>query len=242
VISSDLNILANLLNTEGICSDTSALQRAINLCYNVDHKESYRYDFGSLEFTPDQVGGVIPFGAEDLKLKFSISIGINKCDETIICDPLNKLEFNIEIFGLYMDELNQCVRDLYCSWHLDKHIEKEGDLTTKYSHPHYHFCFGGRNMEENNHDYGACLILPSPRFAYPPMDAILGIDFILQNYIHKDKTNKILNNSEYKEIIIKSQERLWKPYFSSIASRWSDNFGLEVNPNYSFSKLLPFIN
>ena len=81
--------------------------------------------------------------------------------------------------------------------------------------------------------------MPSPRFAYPPMDAILGVDFILRNYINKDKTKNILNTPEYRLMVTKSQERLWKPYFISISSKWITD-KLNINDNFNYDKLVPF--
>lgn len=241
--SESLNTLAELLLKEGLCTDVSALYAAVNLCYNIDETESFSYNFGSLTFTPDNVGSTIPINADDLQLQFSIAIVLTKYNEASISDPLSNLNFDIELSGAILDENSKDgIRYLYSSWHLDRHVPKAGDGENKYSHPQYHFTYGGRNMEEKNFDFGASLIFPSPRIAYPPMDAILGIDFILQNYIHKDKTRSILNDPEYRAIIAKSQERLWKPYFISIASKWVNGINLNFDKSFSYNLLLPFLN
>lgn len=229
----DLNTLTELLNSFCLCKDTEALQKIIGGSYKINESESFSYDLGCLEFTPDKVSGIIPHNVNDLNLKFSMSIKYKKNDDSILIDPLEKLVFEIELFG--KDENDG---DLYSSWHFDRHIGKDIDNECQYSHPIYHFTFGGNRMEESNYDFGNSLILPSPRIAYPPMDLFLGIDFILQNYINKEKTKKMLNSKEYKEIIIKSQIKLWKPYFTSLYSYWDRNVG-QISSEFSPIKLFP---
>ncbi|HEY5368362.1 MAG TPA: hypothetical protein VIJ75_05155 [Hanamia sp.] len=238
MVSADLNKLAELLSREGFCNDVSALYSASNMCYNIPDEDSCSYNFGSLLFQPDAVGGKIPFNAEDILIKFSISIEINKINSTSVSDPLNDLLFDLEIFGLYYDEASDSIKNLYSSWHLDRHIRIDNDGDNKYSHPQYHFTFGGKKMQEENLDYGATLILPSPRIAYPPMDAALGIDFILQNYINRNKTKSLLTNPEYREIINKSQTRLWKPFFCSLYSFFNPE-NLNISADFSPRRLMP---
>jgi hypothetical protein len=61
------------------------------------------------------------------------------------------------------------------------------------------------------------------------MDAILGIDFVLSNFVKKDIYNKIKTNSQYKAAVKHSQERLWKPYMLSLANHWCKYSGFNSN-------------
>ncbi len=242
MVGSDLNKIADLLLQYDICTDVSSLQVAAMKCHDKDYHEQCKYSVGKLVFIPDSVGSRIPKESESLSLSFEITIDINAHNPAEICDPLNKLNFDIEIFGCMLDEAADEVRDLYSCWHFDRHIVTTGDGVNKYSHPHYHFTFGGNRMEEKPLDFGASLVLPTPRIAYPPMDAILGIDFIIQNYLNKHRIKDIVNDSDYKEIITRVQEKYWKPYYTSMAHKWSAFEGYVINANYSHSKLLPFLN
>lgn len=240
-IGEDLCTLAQLLISEGLCNDTSALDNAGRMCSTHIEKNKWKYSLGKLDFSLDEVGSTIPFDATDLLLRFSISINGKLIESEEVHDPLDDLTFDIEILGSRLDEESGEIVELYCSWHLDRHISKPHDGPTKYSHPSYHFTFGGRKMEAKGQNFGSCLILPSPRLAHPPMDAILGIDFILKNYFHKNKIKNIINTPEYIDIVHKSQERLWLPYFSSITSKWL-NFGKIFNSQFTYNKLFPFLH
>ncbi|MEO7048148.1 MAG: hypothetical protein ABI091_22815 [Ferruginibacter sp.] len=236
IIGSDLCKLAELLNRFNLCDDVSSLDTAGQHCMYSSSDNSWNYDLGKIVFKVDEVGGRIPTHSEDFSVSLSVQIaGINKSEE--IKNPLSKLIFNIEIEGIH----SETGSDLYASWHLDEHIFLAGDEKPKYCHPIYHFAFGGEKMEEKRDMFGGCLILPTPRFAYPPMDAALGIDFILQNYFHKDKIVEIIHESQYLEIMQSAQERLWKPYFFSIMSNWDAETYTPAN-NFSSKMLFPLFH
>ena len=98
-------------------------------------------------------------------------------------------------------------------WHLDKHI-----LSTapKYTHPTYHFHFGGNYL--NGLDTGEISIFSFPRLPHPPMDIFLGFHFIISNFYSSKEysfVNELKGNEDYKSIIKRAQERLWKPYFKA---------------------------
>lgn len=237
IIGRDLLLLSEILINEGLCTDTSSLNTAGNLCLKSQDSEFWSYKVGNLDFALDSMGKIIPSGATDMFLRFSIIIKSDVFDEKVTNNPLQSLFFDIEITGNYIDG-DYNLADLHCAWHLDKHISKPEDGQAHYSHPEYHFTFGGNKMA--NRDYGATLIFPTPRFAYPPMDAILGVDFILQNYFHKDRIKGVVQDPIYRNILKKSQERLWKPYFKSLASKWIADG--EFNDNFTYEKLFPLLN
>lgn len=83
--------------------------------------------------------------------------------------------------------------------------------------------FGGnylkKKIQEGN-DFGHMLLLLSPRIPYPPMDLILGIDFVLRNFFKKSQIQGILENSQYQRAVKNSQYRLWRPYMLSLAHYW----------------------
>jgi hypothetical protein len=69
---------------------------------------------------------------------------------------------------------------------------------------------------------------------HPPMDGILAIDFLLANYA--GTTWMLLrDNAQYVNLIAPQFERIWKPYFSSVAGSW-------MNPRAGSSAFLcPFV-
>jgi hypothetical protein len=101
------------------------------------------------------------------------------------------------------------------------------------SHPLFHFQRGGHAQDAfaslpgflpsksaaiSGDDWKALLQCPGPRLPALPMDPTLAIDFcIAQNdgvvWRHLRET------PEYSELIEGSQARLWKPFFSGLASR-----------------------
>lgn len=245
MIKSDFDYLASLLYDEQICRDIEQINKTVGRLYNVNHLDQHNYKIVNFEFINiDKIGKSIPKDADDLSILFSICINFRENIAGLINDPLEKLEFNIELFGYHLSEDCPQGMHLHSSWHLDRHIFDGSEEENKYSHPHYHFTFGGNKMKNKigTFDYGQSLILPTPRIAYPPMDAILGIDFILQNYYNKNKVRKIVSDSKYIEIISEAQERLWKPYYMSIFAKWNCAVSANIDNGFNYNKLLPFLH
>lgn len=222
-IGSDLCSLARLLVQYGICIDTSSLENAGQSCLHLQEDTAWRYELNKISFRINEVGGIIPIGAYDLSASLSLTIiGGSANGDQEIWDPLEKLVFDLELEGFRDNIGHDNLDELYSSWHLDRHIFKVGDGKGKYSHPMYHFTFGGNKMEEKGDIFGDCLILPSPRISYPPMDAALGIDFVLQNFLHRDRIAEIVADPDYRAIVYRAQQRVMKPYFLSLASYWNN--------------------
>lgn len=244
MITNDFAHLASLLFDAKICRDTDQLNKIVGRLYNVDHSDEHKYKVVDFEFINiDKIGKSIPVAVDDLEIKFSVCIDSKQNTIGIIHDPLNDLKFNIELTGFMLNEEYPDGMALHSSWHLDRHIFEKSEEESKYSHPHYHFTFGGDKMKARLGvmDYGQSLILPTPRIAYPPMDAILGIDFIIQNYYTKNKVQDILTDSQYIQIISDAQERLWKPYYMSIFSKWKCAVSDNIDGDFRYNKLLPFL-
>lgn len=236
-IGSDLCTLARLLVQYKVCIDTSSLENAGQSCLHLGEGVTWKYDLDKITFRIDEVGGKIPFGAYDISASLTLKIEGSVPDLGMeIIDPLVSLSFDLEIEGFQDNSKENDLDKLYCAWHLDRHIGKKGDNKTKYSHPMYHFTFGGEKMEEKGEIFGDCLILPAPRISYPPMDAILGIDFILQNYLHKDKIDDIISDTEYISIIQRAQQRILRPYFLSLASFWNNEIFKDNKELYIYTQ------
>lgn len=236
-LSSDLYELAILLNKYELMSNCKDLYDAAEKIRTSQNNTSWKYECTNLNFYIDgAIGGTIPVNISYVDIIFSIKIeGIYNCEKTYL-NPLNSLAFDLELSGY------DCESSIfYAAWHLDKHMGQSDDNECNFNHPEYHFTFGGHKMEEKGDIFGNSLVLPSPRISYPPMDVILGIDFILQNYFTLSKRRKIINDSKYKEIIFNSQVRLWKPYYTSITSKWHEFPEISFNQNIHYTRMNPFL-
>lgn len=238
ICGEDLCTLARLLSNYSICHDTGSLDNAGEVFNKTATDITWGYKIGSLNFKIDEVGKRRPAEATDLNLQFSIDISGIYYNEDLLKDPLTSLNFDLELFGRYCDSNQNDVSDIHAAWHLDP--QDYDEMGTDYCHPHYHLTFGGHKLEEKDIYFGNILILPSPRIAHPPMDAVLGIDFIIQNYFNKQRIVKLLDDPIYRNIVRKSQEYLWKPYYAAIASKWVAPV-LNIDPNLDFQRLLPFL-
>jgi hypothetical protein len=240
-IGYDLLKLADVLNKYGFCNDTSPLQNAGRSCIGTGKTGIWRYNLDKIAFDVDEPSGRIPLTCSDIKVSLSISISGKESDSGDIDNPLETLLFNLEVDGRERDEAaeNDEPVQLYSSWHLDRHdLTQAGSGTPKYSHPLYHFAYGGYKMEAMHKEIGRCIILPAPRIIYPPMDGALGIDFVLQNYVSERSLRPMIENSDYRRIMKNSQERLWKPFFKSMYSFWEPT-GLTVKQHFTPVELMP---
>ena len=55
------------------------------------------------------------------------------------------------------------------------------------------------------------------------MDVVLGIDFVLSNFVKSDIYRQIQSDSQYKAAVNSAQEKYWKPYMLSLAHHWCNN-------------------
>lgn len=124
---------------------------------------------------------------------------------------------NIDLFSDYQLDIEvKCNEGRSFAWHLDRETGTDG----KYIHPLYHFHGGGKKVEGK--DAGDLLILRSPRLAHPPMDLFLAIHFVLENFLNTKtyaQQVKIFEDPQYKEIIMRAQNRLLDPYYGAIVDK-----------------------
>lgn len=202
-------------------SETNIFHKGVSALYDVigrlggANNSMFKYSINDLEFyVGDAPSHTIPTGAGEITITLRMKFGSNEIKKNFEEDFIDPFEFDIIITGLDKD-----AEYLISSWHLDKHIE--GGEECKYHHPKFHLTFGGKHMYEVYKDaYGSALIIPSPRIPYPPMDVILGVDFILRNFFDKKRVRTILGNREYLEIVKKSQDRYWSVYAKMFAGHW----------------------
>lgn len=222
-VTQDLRALADLLKNQlnQICPDISPVYTAAENCGLLSDKQMFGYQMKGLNFRIAVVEKAIPKGLKDVSVKLSATVE-GYCNPVVIdgnenvFNPVNKLEFNLIVNGKYNNGGTD--KNVFTTWHLDRD-EEDGRENQKYVHPFYHFQHGGRMLDAEL-SYGASLILNTPRIAHPPMDAALGIDFVLTNFIERKNIEGLRKNPIYKRIIKNSQDRIWKPYIMTLARAW----------------------
>lgn len=136
------------------------------------------------------------------------------------------------------------------AWHFDKHPDKKSDnspeATPEFHHPLYHLHFGGYELtEEEDLEHGNILIVEAPRIMHPPMDLVLAVDFVLNNFYSCHSCQPfidLISEPDYTRIVKNSRERFWKPFAFGFASNFTidHNFRSEtqVSVNPTFAKNL----
>jgi hypothetical protein len=211
MFQNDLSIFLNLIDTKyPITGDFSKLWDLYGRLYT-----DFKYVLEPVVFhISGSISGSIPSNLNRHKIYFENSLSINDAKseyEDLIQDY--KFELNMDSY-LHTDYGEP---KLYKSaWHHDKHNDSD---EPKYTHPTYHFHFGGRFLK--GLESGDLSIMSCPRIPHPPMDVFLGFHFIISNFFStKDFPiiNELKNSYEYQEIIKRAQERLWTPYFKAFDS------------------------
>lgn len=237
-ITQDLRALADLLRNKlnEICPDISPVYSAAENCDLSKDKQLFGYQMKELNFRIAALAQTIPKKLKDVSVKLSTEVE-GYCAPTIIdgnedvFNPISKLEFNLIVNGKYNN--GGMDKNVYTTWHLDRD-EENGRENQKYMHPFYHFQHGGR-MLDTQLNYGASLILNTPRIAHPPMDAVLGVDFVLTNFIERKNIRHLRQDSTYRRILRSSQDRIWKPYIMTLARAWEP----EKDSSWCSSMLFP---
>jgi len=194
--------------------------------------EFYSYSFSTINlYVPKSSlpSHSIPkeFKSVEVILSLSDEVIINKMGSNRIQDPFFKLEkFNIMLY---------CEKKHYTSsWHLDRHVSKEQEGSSSISHPIYHLTFGGYHMEnlqiDNSDEFGRALILRTPRIMHPPMELILGIDFIFNNFIPKSKID-LLSDPSYISVINELKKHFWLPFSLAIAKNFCERISIDNVPS-----------
>jgi hypothetical protein len=235
-MASDFRQLAEILNQERLVTDIGPLRAAENDCLK-GTSATWHYSVERLLFKNLGKGlKIIPRHVEEHDLVLEFSFQAEEWSSIPLgASPFTKYEFNVHMYAEYCDPITSEILKASCAWHLDFHLEKKEEKLPAFVHPSYHFQHGGRLVEEHKETIGPILVIDSPRLAHPPMDAVLGIDFVLTNFFESARLTTLRSNSVYRSVLKRSQERLWKPYFHSLASVWPGEYQEHWQP----SRLLP---
>lgn len=156
----------------------------------------------------------------EIELIITGDVKINQPQDSIN-DPIN----DIKSFDIVVT-----TNKYISSWHLDRHEVKAEDGPCDYIHPIYHFTHGGHKMEGfsiNDDDYfGNTIIMRNPRLMHPPMDLILGIDFIFNQFLPSNDLS-ILNDRAYNDIVTEVKSFLWKPFALALAKNYCSSISVD---------------
>jgi hypothetical protein len=221
-MAEDLDALGRVLSHKSICRDSGPLYKAASACRASKGKSSWAYDL-QLVFEAFPGRHPMPENLDMLEVQMLVDVEGHFTDADIPVDPFSSLVFELIIHGT----VSTGARKYRCSWHLDRHVDNGGKLSTSSDeeeedpdevHPRYHVHFGGRRMQGG--DYGDAIIVDVPRLAHPPLDAILGVDFVLANFRGNEWRKLMQDDAQYQSLLKNSQRRAWRPYVIALESCW----------------------
>lgn len=228
-ISDRIREFGNDLYSKEVIKERKPFNDAANQCLNgpiptvkgkkINTQNSWGYVLPQIVFNVPkniQPREIHPPGARLDTISISALVIGNYSDSTIISDPLEHLEFNIIARGIDSSQ-----NKMVSSWHLDRDIGNGTGKSPNEIHPLYHFQYGGRELRlpDGSFIYGSHLVLGSPRIMHFPLDAILGIDFVLSNFFGKQR-EKYSQTPSYKRYIQDAQKHLWRPYAFALSNLW----------------------
>lgn len=210
----ELRALNQILQESLTCRNAEILNGAADHCLNYmpNGADSWGYSIHGLTFQVGKPQKTLPEnGGKFLDVTVDLIV-TGKCIENDEPDCFSGLTLDIKVSNTGTNGVENL-----CTWHFDRHID--GGNEGNEIHPLYHFQHGGKGMNEIAESLGRVLLLSAPRIPFPPMDALLAVDFILSNFAGED-WHKLRDDGAYKNNIYESQLRLWKPYIHSIWSFW----------------------
>ncbi len=209
-ISSDLIELSQVLKTGryGVIVNPDVLKSSANTITRITKGSAWSYRISGLLLRVDVPQSTQPANCPG-PLNIEVGLSLAGDCENDAEDTLTELVLDIVI-------KSSCGMHL-CAWHFDRHIE--GGNPPREAHPLYHFQHGGNAMLAHAGLLGNSLLLPAPRLAFPPMDAVLAIDFVLSNF-SGECWAFMRKQPAYMRLLKESQKLLWKPYLSRLANWW----------------------
>ncbi|WP_445453161.1 hypothetical protein [Flavobacterium sp. 25HG05S-40] len=203
----DLSIFIKLIDDHQVTGDFTELRNLVSL---IDSKSLIEYKLENVCFhINERVAGTKPDEVHFCQIFLDVMLMV-KDPLVENYDPLHGYYLDINLHG-YKNKTDT-KKVYHSSWHLDRHLNKP---KAKYTHPSYHFQYGGKKMELLD---DTMLLLSSPRIPHPPMDLFLGVHFILSNFYNNQScafVDSLLADNDYRQIIMRAQDRLWNPYFKA---------------------------
>lgn len=210
-ISSDLIALNQILNRNksGVFRNPEVLLASANQC-KLSGSSSWQFEVAELMLDVSTPQNVLPQSGQKSML---VTANLDLCGDY---DDDAEDYFTHLVFNIHVETAN---KESICSWHFDRHITSDEDIDSEEAHPLYHFQHGGHAMKAIASSLGKVLLLPAPRVAFPPMDTILAIDFLLSNFAGA-VWKELRDDSTYTRLLREAQKRHWQPYIARLATWW----------------------
>lgn len=207
-VQTQLTMIASLLRRRKICRDVSPI---LNVIPTIGKNGGNSFIIEGLELVLPKPSNMRPNNIIKLVGIITVATDCKQMNEINIEHMFNDYFFNV-VFKGYGAGKEECY---YSSFHLDY----EPSNSSNYIHPWFHLTYGGINVK--NLDHGELMILPAPRIPFWPMDFMLGLDFILSNFLDQERYNtEFIADSNYRSALKKSQDSIWRPYILSISHHW----------------------
>lgn len=202
--------LAQMLKKAGVCHNPSPIIMEAGKIYGPGspyHIQKLKLEFETIP--PHSFPNDLLY----IEVIIDVDFCLNDIDENNIGAAISNCSFNILFQGIGEN------KTYYFPMHLDYEVNKENKEKWLFIHPECHLTYGGDFLKYK--DTGDILILPTPRIPYLPMDFFLGVDFILSNFMPRDKYfDCFMGDPEYRSMMQQSQNNIWRPYVLSIAHHW----------------------
>lgn len=219
----DLRALGESLLNSAVCEDISPLQSAAHQCQTtIPASADWSYDVTLLRFRLPKLAGGKPSDISGVVATLNVSSS-GTTTSTQNGDPLSYSAVDLVLTGnaRYGSESGTAT----AAWHFDRHVGGEHEPVHE-PHPLYHVQYGGRRML--GVDLGRTLLSDAPRLLHPPMDVVLAVDLVVSNFMC-EAWNRLSEDPAYVRIVDNSYRRLWRPWFSFVASFWEQHAHLRWN-------------
>lgn len=223
-ISRKLKSFGKTLLDGGLIRDVKKFDEAANNCLStipivkgidVNYANSWGYEISDLQilFSPEDIDAeIFPEKSNITSISITSKVIGKFLREDYAEDPLIHVEFNLVVKGVSNEGV-----PLIASWHLDRHPDNS---KSKSVHPVYHFQYGGHKLVVPNNNFGSQFVLDMPRIMHPPLEIILGVDFVLSNFFGEKRELLCCDNRPYVLSVSKLQDLIWRPYVYSVARHW----------------------
>lgn len=219
--------LSERIQTESFQNVIKGLKNGKNECFNYE-SDTLIINLKKGDTLPSHFSSV-PLH-DGIKIFFSAKVDCSISSVLNEKDPFNSLEFNIYAIAITNDSSK-----VY-SLHFDRHIQPQKNQRDSIEpHPIYHFQFGGNKLQQKVENTGDTFFFDAPRIMHHPMEFILGLDFVLSNFLPAT-WRELQKDSSYSKIMKKYQKHFVYPYFKSIYNHFDNT---SQNENWSPQNIYP---
>ena len=173
------------------------------------------YSIDGLTIPIETLKHIKPEGFESAEAILDVSLISDFREWDKLNDPFCDLNFRATIRGI-----NPSKKGVHhFGFHIDRHPEA---YNSKEIHPLYHLHYEQNPQGSKSFDYGETIFLDTPRIIHLPMDLVLGMGYLISNFA-PSIYEKIQEDRSYIKLTKEYQNKIWRPYFQTIASHWPYN-------------------